>query len=84
MARVMNAVDWLALVLVILGALNWLAVGIVGRDLLASALGGTAAIATRVIYIIVGLAGLWLIYTGYKLATYEPAVVRRPAAAAPT
>jgi uncharacterized membrane protein YuzA (DUF378 family) len=84
MARVVNAIDWLALVLVIIGALNWLLVGIFGLDIVATALGGTAAIGARIVYVIVGLAGLWLIYTGYKLATYEPMVARRPAPATPT
>jgi len=83
MAKVVNAIDWLALVLVIIGALNWLLVGIFGLDIVAAALGGSAALGARIVYVIVGLAGLWLIYTGYKLATYEPMVTKRPTPAAP-
>lgn len=51
----------LALVLVIIGALNWLLVGLFQYDLVASIFGGQGAIISRIIYTIVGLAGIWAI-----------------------
>ena len=46
-------VDKIALILVIVGALNWGGVGLFGFD--------TVAILSRIIYALVGLAGLWCI-----------------------
>ncbi len=51
--------DRFALVLVIIGAINWLLVGLFQFDLVAFVFGGQAALLSRIIYAIVGLAGLW-------------------------
>lgn len=56
----MNIVGWIAFILVIVGALNWALVGIFNFDLVAMLFGYTTII-TRVIYTIVGVAGLYLI-----------------------
>ena len=53
--------DTLALILVIIGALNWGLVGIFRFDLVAWLFGGQAAVVSRIIYALVGLAGLWCI-----------------------
>lgn len=53
--------DRLALVLVIIGALNWLLVGLFRYDLVASIFGGPNASLSRIIYTLVGLAGLYTI-----------------------
>lgn len=53
--------DRLALVLVIVGALNWLLVGLFQFDLVASIFGGQGAAISRIIYTLVGIAGLWCI-----------------------
>ncbi len=50
-----------ALILVIIGALNWLLVGLFKFDLVAAIFGGSGAVMSRIIYILVGLAGLWSI-----------------------
>ena len=50
-----------ALIITIIGAVNWLLVGLFKFDLVASIFGGQAAIISRIIYVIVGLAGLWCI-----------------------
>ena len=47
-----------SLTLVIIGALNWLLVGLLQFDLVAWAFGGQYAIVARIIYILVGIAGL--------------------------
>ena len=54
-------VDKIALTLVIIGALNWLLVGLFQYDLVAAICGGSAAILARIIYAVVGIAGLWCI-----------------------
>jgi len=53
--------DKIALILVIVGALNWLLVGLFGFDLIGWIFGGQLALMSRIIFIIVGLAGLWSI-----------------------
>lgn len=53
--------DRLALIIVIIGALNWLLIGLFQYDLVASIFGGTASFVSRTIYAIVGLAGLYSI-----------------------
>ncbi len=51
--------DRLALILVIIGALNWGLIGLFNIDLVATIFGGQAAILSRIIYTLVGLAGIW-------------------------
>ncbi|MBR6426117.1 MAG: DUF378 domain-containing protein [Oscillospiraceae bacterium] len=53
--------DTTALLLTILGAVNWALVGIFKFDLVAWIFGGQTAGFSRVVYTIVGLAGLWCI-----------------------
>ena len=53
--------DKLSLVLVIIGAINWGLVGLFQFDLIAFLFGGQAALVSRVLYTIVGAAGLWSI-----------------------
>ena len=53
----------LALVLVIIGALNWGGIGAFGVDFLGNIFGGTYEVISRIIYFIVGLAGIYLIPT---------------------
>ena len=53
--------DTLALILSIVGCLNWGLVGIFQFDLVAWLFGGQSAVFSRIIYGLVGLAGLWCI-----------------------
>lgn len=54
-------IDKIALVLAIIGALNWGGIGLFGFDTVAFLCGGQMALLSRVIYALVGLAGLWCI-----------------------
>ena len=54
-------IDKIALVLAIIGALNWGAIGLFGFDVVAFLCGGQMAMVSRIIYTLVGLAGLWCI-----------------------
>lgn len=53
--------DTLALILSIIGCINWGLVGIFKFDLVAWIFGGQAAIISRIIYTVIALAGLWCI-----------------------
>lgn len=58
--------DRLALILVIVGALNWLLVGIANYDLVTAIFGGwlfsgTMSIYSRIVFALVGIGGLWSI-----------------------
>ena len=56
-----NMLDRTSLVITILGAINWLLVGLFQFDLVAYICGGQAAVVSRVVYTIVCIAGLWCI-----------------------
>ena len=51
----------IALIITIIGALNWLIIGICGFNLVSWLTMGSE-IAQRIIYILVGVAGAWLVY----------------------
>lgn len=53
--------DMICLILTIIGAVNWGLVGIAKFDLVAWLCGGQTAVVSRIIYTLVGLAGLWCI-----------------------
>lgn len=59
----MTGLHWTALVLVIIGALNWGLVGLFQFDLVAAIFGGQAAPMSRVIYTLVGIAGVVVAFT---------------------
>lgn len=53
--------DRISLILVIIGSLNWGSVGLFKFDIVSWICGGQDAVLARVIYTLVGLAGLWCI-----------------------
>ena len=53
--------DTLALILAIIGAVNWGLIGFFSFDLVAWIFGGQAALVSRIIYAAVGIAGLYAI-----------------------
>ena len=53
--------DTLALILSIIGSLNWGLVGIFQFDLVAWLFGGQDMVISRVLYTVIGLAGLWCV-----------------------
>ncbi len=54
-------IDKIALVLTIVGALNWGSIGLFSFDLVAWLCGGQTALLSRVIYTVIALAGVWCI-----------------------
>jgi uncharacterized membrane protein YuzA (DUF378 family) len=57
----MTIINKIALILVIIGALNWGLVGLFTFDLVAWICGGATTMLARIIYTLVGLAGIWCI-----------------------
>lgn len=58
--------DRIALLLVIIGALNWLSVGLFQLDLVAAIFGGQSSLLSRIVYGLVGLAGVYSIGALFK------------------
>ena len=54
-------IDKIALILAIIGGLNWGSIGFFGFDLVAFAFGGPQSAFSRVIYTLVGLSAVWCI-----------------------
>ena len=51
--------DRISLILVVIGAINWGAIGLFQFDLVAWLFGGQSAIISRIVYTLVALAGIW-------------------------
>lgn len=62
----LSALDWLAMILVIVGGLNWGLVGIFKFDLVNAILGGIPLL-QNIVYILVGLAAVYMIVIATKL-----------------
>ena len=62
----LNWLDWVVMVLVIVGGLNWGLYGIFGFDLVAY-LFGAMTVLSRIVYVLVGLAALYLLIIVGKL-----------------
>ncbi len=56
----------IALILVIIGAINWGSIGLFGIDIVASLFGGQLSVMSRIIFTLVGIAGLWSISFFFK------------------
>ena len=54
-------IDKIALILTIVGALNWGSIGLFKFDIVAWIFGGQDALLSRIVYTVVALAGIWCI-----------------------
>lgn len=61
----MKVIEWIAMILVIVGALNWGLVGLANYNVVEMLLGSWPVV-LNIVYDLVGLSGLWLIYHAYK------------------
>lgn len=61
--------DRIALILVIIGAVNWGAIGLFRYDIVAHLFGGQGATISRIIYTLVAAAGLWCITLLFRRRT---------------
>ena len=66
----LTALDWVAMILMIVGGLNWGLVGAFDVNLV-SALFGEQTALTRLVYSLVGIASLWGIYLLTKMAAHK-------------
>lgn len=64
----MKALDRIALLVLIIGGLNWLLIGVIDFDLVATIFGGQQTIYARIVYIAVGVCALYCL----KYFTYVP------------
>ncbi len=67
---VRNPVDLIALILVIIGGLNWGLIGLFDFNVV-DAIFGAGSTLSRIVYIIVGLAALYTIYFATRADTYH-------------
>lgn len=63
----MSGLDYLAFILVIIGAVNWGLVGLFGLDLV-STLFGNMTMLSRIVYDLVGLSGVYCIFMLTKMS----------------
>ena len=63
----LSTLDWIAIILVIVGGLNWGLVGILNFDLVAAILGDMSAL-SRIVYTVVGLCSVYVAVISGKLA----------------
>ncbi len=64
----MKAAEWIPMLLLIIGGINWGLVGLFGFDLVAT-LFGEMSMVSRIIYVAVGLSALYSIYLGSRLSS---------------
>ncbi len=57
----MMILDRIALILTVIGALNWGSIGLFQFDIVAWICGGQGALLSRIIYTVVAIAGVWCI-----------------------
>jgi len=62
----LSALDWVAVVVLVIGGLNWALVGLFNFDLVAAIFGDMSAL-TRIVYDLVGLAAIYVLVISGKL-----------------
>ena len=68
--------DKISLVLTIVGALNWGAIGLFKFDVVAWIFGGQDSVGARIVYTIVALAGIWCISLLFRERTTDDVTER--------
>jgi uncharacterized protein len=62
-----NLLDWLAILLVVIGAISWGLVGLLDLNVV-TALFANNPMVVKAIYCVVGLAGIYMIYFAFKIS----------------
>ena len=62
----LSVLDWVALILIVVGGLNWGLVGAFGFDLVAAIFGDMSAL-SRIVYVLVGLSAIYTLFILGKL-----------------
>ncbi|HSK48738.1 MAG TPA: DUF378 domain-containing protein [Coriobacteriia bacterium] len=79
MKRRLNAFDWIALALLVIGGINWGLVGLFQFDLVAEIFGGADTLLARIVYIAVGVSAVFVAIDAF---TFEHSGESRMARAA--
>ncbi|MBU5482808.1 DUF378 domain-containing protein [Clostridium sp. MSJ-11] len=66
-----NLFDKIALILVLIGALNWGFLGLFNLNLVSAIFGEPANFLSRIIYILVGVSGVYLLLLLFKMKKYS-------------
>lgn len=66
----MKVIHWIAMILLIIGGLNWGLVGLFQIDVVAGIFGGVTAPLSRVVYVLVGLAAIWAIFCFFRMLAH--------------
>ncbi|HSK48466.1 MAG TPA: DUF378 domain-containing protein [Coriobacteriia bacterium] len=77
--RRLNALDWIALTLLIIGGINWGLIGLFGFDLVATLFGGQTVLISRIVYVLVGLSAVYVAIDAFQFEK-KPARSRAMAA----
>ncbi|MEY4984704.1 MAG: hypothetical protein RIR62_2970 [Pseudomonadota bacterium] len=72
----MHTLNLITLLLVIIGGINWLLVGALEFDLVATLFGGQDAALSRIVYLLVGLSALWQIVPWVRMLSGDDVTVR--------
>lgn len=64
----MNALDWTAMVLMIVGGINWGLIGLFNFNLVGTLFGELSAL-SRIVYTLVGISAVYSIYTSSKIGS---------------
>ncbi len=62
----LNSLDWIALILLVVGGLNWLLVGLFSFDLVASIFGYMTTV-SKIVYVLVGLSAFYILLLSGKI-----------------
>jgi hypothetical protein len=62
----------IAFILVLIGAINWLLVGLVGFNFV-TFISMNYSVVARIIYVLVGIAGLWMIFYSFMFKPFSEA-----------
>ena len=65
--RRLDGIDWVAITLTVIGAINWGLIGLFKWNLV-DTLFGSYSMISRIVYTLVGVSGLYLIYTASKMS----------------
>jgi hypothetical protein len=61
----LGTLDWIAIILLVIGGINWLLVGLFKFDLVAAIFGGQAAAVSRIVYVVVGICAVYVIIAAF-------------------
>lgn len=77
MRRNLNALDWIALTLLVIGGINWGLVGLFQFDLVANLFGGQDALISRIVYVLVGLSAVFVAVDAFTFEHHPSAAEGR-------